>query len=278
MKVIDRKNSIVVVKGAGEVATGVAVRLKKSGFVKIAMLDIDRPHAVRRPVSFSETIYDSESVVEGIKSTLATDVTSVHEAWRKNQVAILVDPQWNFIARVRPQVVIDAIIAKKNLGTTLSDGTLVIALGPGFVAGIDAHRVIETMRGHDLGRVLESGAAIPNTGVPGTIGGHAISRVLRSPGAGVFETNHNIADMISADKVIGRVDGQDVVAQIDGVLRGLVRHGITVHKGMKLGDIDPRGQVQYCYSISEKSRAIGGAVLEAILGYFDFAGEKLTPN
>jgi len=274
MKVIDRKNSIVVIKGAGEMATGVAVRLKKSGFLRIAMLDVSRPQAVRRAVSFSEAVYASESVVEGITATLATDVKSVHEAWKKNQIAILVDPQWNFITQVSPQIVIDAIIAKKNLGTTLSDGTLVIALGPGFIAGTDAHRVIETMRGHDLGRVLESGAAIPNTGVPGTIGGHTIKRVLRSPGAGVFKTHHNIADMITADKVIGKVDGQDVVAQVDGVIRGLVRHGITVHKGMKIGDIDPRGQVQYCYSVSEKSRAIGGSVLEAILGYFDFAGEK----
>ncbi len=274
MGLIDRNKSIVAIKGAGEMATGVAVRLKKAGFLRIFMMDIDSPRAVRRTVSFSEAIYESKSVVEGIEAVLAADIKGMHNAWAKGQVAVLVDPGWALMARVSPRVVIDAILAKKNLGTTLSDGTLVIALGPGFKAGVDVHLVIETMRGHDLGRVLDRGAALANTGIPGIIDGHSIDRVLRSPVTGIFQTHHNITDKITAEEVVGRVEGQDIVAQIDGVIRGLVRNGIEVHKGMKIGDIDPRGQVNYCYSVSEKSRAIGGAVLEAIWGSFSFAGEK----
>lgn len=274
MGLINRNKSIVAIKGAGEMATGVAVRLKNAGFLRIFMMDIDRPQAVRRTVSFSEAIYDSKSVVEGIEAVLVTAIEGMHEAWKKNQVAILVDPGWEFITQLSPQIVIDAIIAKANLGTTLSDGTLVIGLGPGFIAGFDVHRVIETMRGHDLGRVLDKGAAMANTGIPGNIGGHTLNRVLRSPVTGIFQTHYNITDMVTANEVVGRVEGQDVVVQIDGVIRGLIRHGVKVHKGMKIGDIDPRGRTQYCYSVSEKSRAIGGAVLEAILGSFSFASEK----
>lgn len=274
MELIDRKKSIIAIKGAGEMATGVAVRLKNAGFSRIFMVDIDTPQAVRRSVSFSEAVYGSTSFVEGIEAVLVPDVEGMYDAWKKSRIAILVDPRWQFITQVKPQIVIDAIIAKKNLGTTIDDGALVIGLGPGFSAGIDAHRVIETMRGHDLGRVLSKGAAMPNTGIPGNIGGYTIDRVLRSPAAGIFQTHHNIADLITVDEVVAKVEGHNVVAQVDGVIRGLVRDGITVHKGMKIGDIDPRGQVQYCYSVSEKSRAIGGAVLEAILGYFDLAGEK----
>ncbi len=268
MRLIDRNKSIIAIKGAGEMATGVAIRLKKAGFSRIFMMDIDRPRAVRRTVAFSEAIYESQSVVEGVEAVLAADIKGMYKAWTKGQVAVMVDPGWALIARVSPQVVIDAILAKKNLGTTLSDGVLVIALGPGFVAGVDVHRVIETMRGHDLGRVIDRGTAMANTGIPGIIGGHSVDRVLRAPVTGIFQTHHNIADKITAEEIVGRVIGQDIVAQIDGVIRGLVRNGIEVHKGMKIGDIDPRGQAEYCYSVSEKSRAIGGAVLEAILGSF----------
>lgn len=276
MELIDRKKSIVAIKGAGEMATGVAVRLKNAGFSRIFMVDIDKPQAVRRGVSFSEAIYGTPSVVEGIEGVLVAEVDGMYDAWKKSRIAILVDPNWQFIMKLRPQVVIDAIIAKKNLGTTMDDGALVIGLGPGFIAGIDVHLVIETMRGHDLGRVLDKGSAMPNTGIPGNIGGYTIDRVLRSPASGIFQTQHTIADMITVDEVVARVDGQDVVAQIDGVIRGLVRDGIKVHRGMKIGDIDPRGQIQNCYTVSEKSRAIGGSVLEAIMGSFSFAGETET--
>lgn len=274
MVLIDRSRSVVAIKGAGEMATGVAVRLSRAGFSRIFMMDIDKPLAVRRTVSFCEAIYDGTSVVEGVEAVFVEKSDDMCAAWEKGQVAVLVDPDWALLARIRPQVVIDAIVAKTNLGTTLEDGSLVIGFGPGFTAGVDVHRVIETMRGHDLGRVIDKGSAIADTGIPGAIGGYTADRVLRAPVTGVFQSERNITDAVTAGDEIGTVAGQPVVAQIDGVIRGLIRPGIMVSKGMKIGDIDPRGQVEYCFSVSEKSRAIGGAVLEAILGASAFPGEK----
>lgn len=274
MVLIDRSRSIVAVKGAGEMATGVAVRLNRAGFSRIFMMDIDKPLAVRRTVSFCEAIYDGTSVVEGVEAVFVDNSGDMHDVWQKGQVAILVDSEWTLVTQIRPQIVIDAIIAKTNLGTTLEDGSLVIGLGPGFTAGVDVHRVVETMRGHDLGRVIDKGSAIADTGIPGSIGGHTADRVLRAPVTGIFHSLGNITDVVKAGDVIGSVAGQDVVAQIDGVIRGLIRPGIMVSEGVKIGDIDPRGQVDYCFSVSEKSRAIGGAVLEAILGAAAFPGEK----
>jgi xanthine dehydrogenase accessory factor len=274
MGLIDRNRSIIAIKGAGEMATGVAVRLKRAGFLKIFMMDIDRPLAVRRTVSFCEAIYDGISVVEGGEAVFAEHADDMHGAWEKGQVAILVDPGWTLLTRIRPQIVIDAIIAKTNLGTTLEDAPLVIGVGPGFSAGFDVHRVIETMRGHDLGRVIDEGSAIANTGIPGSICGYTADRVIRAPLTGKFHSQRKITDVIKENDVIGTVEGQEVVAQIDGVIRGLIRQGTMVSEGMKIGDIDPRGCVEYCFSVSEKSRAIGGAVLEAILGASGFPGEK----
>lgn len=274
VKQIDRGRSIVAIKGAGEMATGVAVRLNKAGFSKIFMMDIDKPLAVRREVSFCEALYEGEATVEGVVAVSTQDVDEMDRAWGKGRIAILVDPGWELLTKIRPQIVIDAIIAKKNLGTTLEDAPLVIGLGPGFTAGDDVHRVIETMRGHDLGRVIHKGSAIANTGIPGSIGGYTADRVIRAPSEGIFNSQRKITDIIEKNEVIGTVAGQDVVAQIDGVLRGLIRPGTMVSGGMKIGDIDPRGQAAYCSSVSEKSRAIGGAVLEAILGVFDFPGEN----
>lgn len=274
MGVIDRRRSTVAIKGAGEMATGVAVRLKRAGFRKIFMMDIDKPLAVRRTVSFCESIHDGTTAVEGVEAVFAKNIDDMHGAWGKGHIAVLVDPGWTLLTWIKPQVVIDAIVAKKNLGTTLKDGPLVIGLGPGFTAGGDVHKVIETMRGHDLGRVIDKGSAIADTGIPGSIGGYTADRVLRAPGKGVFHSERNITDVIVANDVIGTVDGQEVAAQIDGVIRGLIRPGTKVREGMKIGDIDPRGQVGYCFSVSEKSRAIGGAVLEAIFGASSLPGEK----
>ena len=263
---IDWRRIIIGIKGAGEMATGVAIRLKRAGFSAIFMMEIERPLAVRRTVSFCEAIYDGKSVVEGIEAVRTQDRDDIFAAWKKGQIAILADPGWVVLPLIRPTVVIDAIIAKRNLGTTLGEAPLVIGLGPGFTAEADVHRVIETMRGHDLGRVIDKGSAKDNTGIPGSIDGHTVDRILRAPTTGTFHSERKITDRIKAGDVIGNVAGREVVAKIDGVIRGLIREGTAVREHLKIGDIDPRGRVEYCSTVSDKSRAIGGAVLEAILG------------
>lgn len=266
MRLIDLNRIIIGIKGAGEMATGVAVRLKCAGFSRIFMMEIESPLAVRRTVSFCEAVYDGKIVVEGVEAVRAHDSEEVKGAWEKGQIAVLVDPGWALLEHIHPQVLIDAIIAKKNLGTTLKNAPLVIGLGPGFTGGEDVHRVIETMRGHELGRVIAQGPALADTGIPGSIGGHTVDRVLRAPRSGIFQPCRKITDMISEGDVVGRVEEREVVAETGGILRGLIREGTLVREGVKIGDIDPRGLVDYCFSVSDKSRAIGGAVLEAILG------------
>lgn len=256
-------------KGGGEMATGVAVRLWRAGFRRIFMMEIEHPLAVRRVVSFCEAIHDCKCSVEGIKAVRVENREEIGAAWENGLVAVMVDPQWTILTELQPQVLIDATLAKRNLGTDSKDAPLVIGLGPGFTAPIDVDRVIETMRGHHLGRVISNGAAQPNTGVPGNIGGHTLKRVLRTPTKGIFVSKRKITDSVKAGDILATVEGQPIATEIDGVVRGLIREGTFVSKGMKVGDIDPRGIVEYCSTVSEKSRAIGGAVLEAILGAAD---------
>jgi len=274
MEPVDLFRTIIAIKGAGEMATGVTVRLKRAGFSRIFMMEIEHPLAVRRMVSFSEAIHDTKTVVEDVEAVRAQDKKGIFAAWDRGQLAVLIDPEWTILKELQPQVLIDATIAKRNLGTTIEDAPLVIGLGPGFTASVDVHRVIETMRGHDLGRVIEKGSAQPNTGVPGNIGGHTVDRVLRTPAGGVFHSERVITDKVRAGDVVCSVAGKDVVSKIDGVIRGLIREGNLVHEGLKIGDIDPRGCVEYCSTVSEKSRAIGGSVLEAILAAFCGIREK----
>ncbi len=262
---IDWSELSIGFKGGGEMATGVAVRLWRAGFRRIFMMEIERPLAVRRAVSFCEAIHDGECNVEGISAIKVTNREEIDGAWTEGKVAVITDPQWAILETWQPQALIDATLAKKNLGTHKKEASLVIGLGPGFTAGKDVHRVIETMRGHDLGRVITEGAAQPNTGIPGNIGGYTLDRVLRSPAKGVFLSKKKITDSVKTGDIIATVGGQPVVTKIDGVVRGLIRQGTSIPEGMKVGDIDPRGNVEYCSTVSEKSRAIGGAVLEAIL-------------
>ena len=189
----------------------------------------------------------------------------IRSAWENNYVPVIVDPGWESIKALRPHVVIDAIIAKKNLGTNLSEASLVISLGPGFEAGKDVHVAIETNRGHNLGRLIFNGCPEPNTGIPGSTNGYTLERVLRSPCAGIFTASLPIGTLVKKNDVIGYVDKQPVIARIDGILRGRIRNNISVTDKLKIGDIDPRGNIEYCTTISEKARAIGGSVLEAIL-------------
>lgn len=260
---------IVVIKGAGEMASAVAWRIYMANIRQILMLESASPQAVRREVSFCEAVHDGRKTVEGVEANRADNDDEARRAWRQGKIAVIADPEWKMLDRLQPNVVIDAILAKKNLGTHMREAPLVIGLGPGFVAGHDVHLVIETNRGHNLGRIMTSGTAEPNTGIPGPIGGYAAERVLRAPCDGKFKAACSIGALVKKGDKVGTVAADTVLANIDGVLRGLIRSSLRVHRGLKLGDIDPRGNVDYCHTISDKARAISGSVLETILRVFN---------
>lgn len=265
MSQISINDLVVGINGAGDLASAVACRLYNANIKKIYMMELDEPLALRRTVSFSEAIYNEYHAVEGIIAQRVESVEGIYNAWRTQKIAVLSDPTWKTNEELRPDVAVDAIIAKKNLGTKIEQAPLVIGLGPGFTANMDVHYVIETKRGHNLGRVIYEGSAAQNTGIPGLIGGYTIERVLKSPAAGIFRSNCTIGDTITEGDVFGMVGDTAVKAQIDGIIRGIIRPGIEVSKGLKLGDIDPRKQADYCNTISDKGRAVAGAVLETIL-------------
>jgi xanthine dehydrogenase accessory factor len=260
---------IVGIKGAGEMASAVAWRLFCANIQKIYMMEVEHPLAVRRAVSFCEVIYENSHKVEDVEAVKVSNPEGIRETWENHKIAVIVDPQWRLLKKLRPDVTVDAILAKKNLGTNLAEAPLVVGLGPGFRAGKDVHMVIETNRGHNLGRIITSGSAEPNTGIPGSIGGHDVKRVLRAPARGVFTALHSIGDPVKSGEVIGSVENQAIPAEIDGVLRGLIQSGTKVAAGLKLGDIDPRGKREFCYTISDKARAIAGSVLEAVLRIYN---------
>ena len=254
----------VLIRGAGEQASGVAHRLFKSGF-KVCLTEIPQPLAVRRMVSFCEAVYEQEKTVEGVTALRIDEPRRIFSIWEEGKIPLLIDPENNTRDFLKPHVLVDAIIAKKNVGTKITDAPLVIGLGPGFVAPKDVHVVIETNRGHNLGRLILEGEAEPNTGVPGVIAGFGAERVFRAPRNGIFKSIKEIGDMVSAGETVAQVEGEPVKVKISGVIRGLLRDGTEVTKGIKAGDVDPRGDKSYCFTISDKARALGGAVLEAIL-------------
>lgn len=256
---------LVLIKGAGDLASGVALRLHRSGFA-VAMTDTANPTAIRRTVCFSEAIRLGETSVEGVKARRAENAGEALRIIKAGEIPVIADERCKCKAELKPDAIVDAIIAKKNINTRIDDAPIVIALGPGFTAGVDCHAVIETQRGHDLGRVILNGSAAPNTGVPGIIGGVGAERVLRAPCGGTFEPVREIGDIVSAGDTIATVNGEALKTNIAGVLRGLLPKGTTVHQGMKSGDVDPRGNVKNCYTVSDKATAIAGGVLEAILG------------
>lgn len=266
---------LVLIKGAGEMASAVAWRLHRANLGRVCMLELENPLCVRRTVSFCTALDSGAAVVEGVRARAARTRGEIERAWRAGEIAVVRTADWARIAGLAPDVVIDAILAKRNVGTRKDEAPLVIALGPGFAAGEDCHLVVETQRGHNLGRLIASGAAEPNTGVPGEIAGHTAARVLRAPAAGEFRSERAIGDMVRAREIVGHVAGQPVIAGIDGVLRGLIRPGTVVTRGLKVGDIDPRGRREYCDTISDKARAIAGAALEGVLRHWnapDLAG------
>jgi xanthine dehydrogenase accessory factor len=254
----------VLIKGAGDLATGVAWRLWRAGF-PLVMTDLAQPLAIRRRVAFAEAIYAGETTVEGITARHVEGREAVLEAWAQGELPVVVAGDDSMVAWLKPEVVVDAIMAKKNWGTHINDAPLVIGLGPGFTAGVDVHAVIETNRGHYLGRVLWSGSAQADTRTPGNIAGAAGKRVVRAPAAGVFNACRQIGELVQAGETLGWVDQTPVAAPLSGVLRGLIHDGVQVHAGLKIGDVDPRAELQHCFTISEKSLAIGGGVLEAVL-------------
>lgn len=258
-------NIAILIRGAGEMASGVACRLYRSNFRRIIMTEIPEPLAVRRAVSFCEAVRSDSQLVEGICALRIDRISDASNVWKQGAIAVIPDPENIAKNEFKPDVIVDAVMAKKNTGAGVSDSTFVIALGPGFIAGLDADCVIETNRGHNLGRLFYSGSASQDTGIPGEIAGHTHDRVLRAPCDGIFYSDSKIGDLVSASQQIGSVAGEKVATKLNGALRGLIHPGLTVARGLKIGDVDPRGVVEYCFSISEKSRAIGGSVLEAIL-------------
>lgn len=254
----------VCVRGGGDIASGVCWRLHQCGF-RVVITETAQPTAVRRLVAFCEAVYDGRATVQGVEAVRIDRAEMADAVWNRGRIPLLVDPDCGSKAFLRPDVLVDAILAKRDTGTAIRDAPLVIALGPGFEAGRDAHFVVETNRGHNLGRLLTSGTAEPNTGVPGPVRGFTVERVLRSPADGPWIPEKDIGAMVGAGDEIGSVLGLTVKAAVGGVLRGLIRPGIWVRKGLKIGDIDPRGNPEYCRTISEKALAVAGGVLEGIL-------------
>ena len=260
---------LVLIRGGGDLATGVAHRLHRAGFT-VMITELPQPLAVRRAVSFAEAVYAERVTVEGVTARRAPDPMVGMAYTVMGEIHVVVDIHDTTLARMRPPIVVDARMAKRNLGTRLTDAKQVIGLGPGFTAGADCHAVVETNRGHTLGRVYWEGNAEPNTGEPEPVRGFAGTRVLRAPREGEFKGRLEIGDLARAGDVLASVDGEPIRAQFDGVVRGLLHDGLRVTAGMKVGDLDPRGVREYCFLISDKARAVGGGVLEAI-----FAGMRL---
>lgn len=260
---------LIIVRGGGDLATGTISKLKKCGF-PVLILEAAKPSAIRRNVAFCEAVYQGNQTVEDMTCHLAQSAEQAEQFLREGKLTVLVDPKAESIPKLKPLAVVDAILAKKNLGTNRRMAPITVALGPGFTAGEDVDAVVETKRGHNLGRVLWSGSAAPNTGIPGKIGGYDKERVIHSPAKGILRNVKHITDTVSKGEVIAVVETETgpvpVKASLDGILRGLIRDGYPVTVGFKMADIDPRrDEYDNCFTISDKARCIAGGVLEAIL-------------
>lgn len=254
----------VLIRGAGDIATGIALRLFRS-HMEVVMTDLPAPTAIRRTVCFSQAIVLGKTVVEDVTAVRASDAAEAETLLAQGVIPVLADPAGACREALHPDAVVDAILAKRNLGTRITDAPVVIGIGPGFTAGTDCHAVVETMRGHTLGRAIYQGSALPNTNIPGLIGGYAGERVLRAPADGVFHQLLDIGTAVKAGDMAGEVNGIPMRCTIDGVVRGILPEGTPVHKGMKSGDVDPRCRPEYCTTASDKALAVGGGVLEALL-------------
>ena len=264
-----KKDALIIVRGGGDLATGTIHRLWSAG-LRVLVLETTKPAAIRRQVALCEAVYEGETTVEGLRAVRIETLEQAQSVWAQSAVPVLIDPEGACIARVKPDVVVDAILAKRNLGTRRNMAPLTIALGPGFVAGQDVDAVVETKRGHRLGRIIREGSAIPKTGIPGVIGGYGAERVIHAQANGVFMNVRKIGDLVEKGEAIATIrtpEGTDipVTAQIPGILRGLLRSGYPVTPGFKIADIDPRREeLSNCFLISDKSRCIAGSVLELV--------------
>jgi xanthine dehydrogenase accessory factor len=256
---------LAVVRGGGDIASGTIQKLYRSGF-KVLVLEIEKPTFIRRKVCYGEAVYEKEFTLEGITSKLVSGINELEAVWIEGKIPVLVDGEGSSIEVLKPKVVVDAILAKRNISTHINMADITIALGPGFEAGSDVHAVIETMRGHNLGKIFFNGTAEKNTGIPGAINGISKERVIYSPDSGMIINLREIGEVVKRGDILAFVEGEKVEATIDGVLRGIIRSGSLVSKGLKIADIDPRlSEKENCFTISDKARAIGGAVLEAVL-------------
>jgi len=254
---------IIAVRGGGDLGTGVVQKLCRAGF-RVVVLETYTPVAIRRSVALSEAVYDGTAQVEDVSCRKIAGPDELEDCWHVGSVPLLVDPGGQALQTIQPTAVIDAILAKRNLGTHRAMASITIALGPGFCAGKDVDIVIETLRGHDLGKLIFEGYAAPDTGIPGMINGKDAQRVLRAPSSGMIIHNKSIGSVVEQGEILFTVSGTEVQAPFIGLVRGLIREGVQVHKGMKVADIDPRTDIDW-RSISDKARCIGGAVLEAFL-------------
>ena len=261
---MELEQTLILMKGAGDLGTGVAWRLHKAGF-PIIITELPRPLVVRRTVAFASAVYDGQIAVEGVTAWRADSIEQAHSLLKDGILPVLIDPETQARGIFAPSILVDAVMAKRNTGTRIGDAPLVLALGPGFTPNVDCHAVIETQRGHTLGRVLWDRAAEPNSGTPGEIGGRSSERVLRAPCDGVVQAFKQIGDAVGIDDLIARVGQGEVRTPIAGILRGLVHDGLAVNAGAKIGDVDPRVRRENCFTISDKSLAIGGGALEAVL-------------
>ena len=259
---------ITLIRGGGDLASGLALRLYRAG-LRLIITELPQPLVVRRYVSFAEAVYAGKCQVEGVTAILASDLEQAFEIISTGQIPVLVDPDAGGLSTLRalqsPLVLVDARMTKLPLETSLTSASLVIGLGPGCVAGQNCHAVIETNRGHQLGRVIWEGATESDTGVPDTVLSQGRSRVLRAPGQGIIQTCFQIGDHVESGQLVAEVDGLSVIAPFSGVIRGLIHPGLPVWSGLKIGDIDPRDDPRFCYLVSDKALAVGGGVLEAIL-------------
>lgn len=263
----------VLIKGAGDLATGVAQNLLRAG-LEVLMTENEKPLAIRRGVALAQAVYDGQISVEDLTGVLVHNLAEARQVIATRQIPVLVDPTLASKDEFAPDILVEATLSKKNSGITITDAPCVIALGPGYLAGQDAHVVVETMRGHDLGRLIYEGPAIPNTGSPGRVSGYTMERVLKANANGVFRPLHEIGDLVRMGEPIAYCGAAEPIrAKLDGCLRGILMPGLQVCEGLKVGDIDPRPLPEHCFTVSDKARALGGAVLTAIC-QFQAAGCK----
>ena len=265
---------IVVIRGGGDIATGTICRLHHCGY-KLLILETANPTAIRRAVAMSEAVYEGCQTVEDVTADRVASFDECAAIWATGRIPLLVDPAAKLLYQVQPVALVDAILAKKNCGTTKNMAPITIGLGPGFCAGKDVHAVIETARGHRLGRSIYSGYPLPNSGIPGRIGGYTTERVLYAPDAGIIEVLHDIGSKVNKGEPVAAIGTTELLAPITGLVRGMIRTHTKVTKGLKIGDFDPRiSEVENCYTISDKARCISGGVLESLL----FLAREKTSN